>query len=462
MQNAKIKVGFGKVEITPPLDCELTGFVARQGNSCGVHDALWARALVLSDGRQKMALVTADLIGLARETIRRIRAEAARRTDIGPQQIIICTTHTHSGPVSLEGGFLGEPDLRYIAQLVEKIAEAIVIASQTLATALTSVGRSSCSLVGKNRRIAGGRTDPDIMVLRFDYDDGRRILLANYACHPVVLGPENRLVSGDYPYYLQKTLAQVYPGCESLFLNGATGDINVGHRATDSIHNSAASKRTFAEAERLGRLLAGRVIEAVETAELIIDTKLRIAGCEVELSLEEPLPTAAEYQNLQLELAAQAKELRCAAADYGSIRQAEVWSQWAGAMRHRAEAGRLAPGLTTEVAVFALGEVEFVTFPGEFFHELGQQVKQARPGRKVFIIGYCNDAIGYVAPAAAYAQGGYEIEDSYRYYGLPARLAQGAGETVVATIGRMLQMIRHEAAAADKKNLKSVSFNQIT
>ena len=57
------------------------------------------------------------------------------------------------------------------------------------------------------------------------------------------------------------------------------------------------------------------------------------------------------------------------------------------------------------------------------------------------VLGYFNGDIGYVAPESYYEENCYEVTDSYRYYGLPARLAKGAGEKVVEEILIMMKQL---------------------
>ncbi|MEM6704720.1 MAG: hypothetical protein AAF690_18515, partial [Acidobacteriota bacterium] len=45
-----LRAGAARVEITPPLGGAMYGYGARQGVSAGVHDPLYARAVVLSAG----------------------------------------------------------------------------------------------------------------------------------------------------------------------------------------------------------------------------------------------------------------------------------------------------------------------------------------------------------------------------------------------------------------------------
>ena len=48
----KLKAGFSKVDITPPVGIYLSGYILREGPSQGVHDNLYARALVLDDRKR--------------------------------------------------------------------------------------------------------------------------------------------------------------------------------------------------------------------------------------------------------------------------------------------------------------------------------------------------------------------------------------------------------------------------
>jgi neutral ceramidase len=57
-----MRVGTSKTVITPPPGTALAGFAAREGGARGVHDDLYARALVLEDDGRRLALVLCDLL----------------------------------------------------------------------------------------------------------------------------------------------------------------------------------------------------------------------------------------------------------------------------------------------------------------------------------------------------------------------------------------------------------------
>lgn len=436
--NKNLMVGTCRLMITPPFGCEMSGFVARNGLCKGIHDPLWARALIINNGHKKIALVVTDLIGIDGEILNKVRQLVSYSTDITPDSVLIAATHTHSGPAVLQKAFLGKPDPNYITMLIKNISGAILLANQSLEPVRLFVGESKCNSIGKNRLKKGGPTDPQVLVLRLENDKGIKVLIVNYACHPVVLGPDNLLITADYPYYLISSLEQVYPKAQIMFINGATGDINVGHITADSIKSSINSKRTFEEAGRLGRLLAGEVIKATETAVLQEIINIRFCGRKISLPLE-PIPSFLQLEEACAGWKRYSYELKKKQASYGEIQQAKVWAEWAEKIAGLAKANRIIPEINTELAVFSIGGVDFVSFPGEFFHEFGLKIKKIRTTRKVFIIGYCNDNIGYVAPSSVYEEGGYEVEDSYRYYGLPSRLVKDAGLQVVQLLERMLQ-----------------------
>ena len=70
--------------------------------------------------------------------------------------------------------------------------------------------------------------DPTVGVIRVDRGDGTPLaVMVNYACHPVVLGPENLEYSADYPSEMRRYLEeQMGHGVMAFFLQGAPGDIN--------------------------------------------------------------------------------------------------------------------------------------------------------------------------------------------------------------------------------------------
>src|SRR5690242_14360609 len=91
-----LEVGIGVVDVTPELKEKKPIWLAgKESNraATGVHDHLFARAVVLRADGKKIALVSVDSIGLSRPTI-----EAARARIQGFTYVLVASTHSHDSP----------------------------------------------------------------------------------------------------------------------------------------------------------------------------------------------------------------------------------------------------------------------------------------------------------------------------------------------------------------------------
>lgn len=448
----RLLLGTARAVITPPVGSELSGFAARTAPMRGVHDDLYARALAWSSGgasspASTVVLLTLDVIGLDRHVVGMIRGRITARTGIADENIAVTTTHTHGGPPVMEGRLGGHVDGTYLGFLIDTAAGAALAAVDAVGpvTARYTLGHES--QVGKNRRIAGGPMDPDVPVLRFDAPDGSvRALLVSYACHPVTLGTDNLLATADYPGYVVRTLESLYPGAHVQFVTGCCGQINTGHVAQDSVSGRGMGRRTYEECARLGRAIAGAALQASEHGAPPGGEALATAFEEhgngkvsarrrvVELPLQSaPAP---EELRTQAEIwRAEAERLERSDAPAGDVLLRHAWARWAEAT---AEDPHPAHSVAAEVMVLALGGIRLVLLPGEAFVEFGHEIKR-RAGRKALMVAaYANGNPGYIPHRSAYAQGGYEVTEAYRFYGYPAGFAPEAGELLVEEALRLV------------------------
>src|SRR5262245_33487713 len=58
------KIGAAETDITPPIGYRMAGYFSER-LATGTHDPLKAKALVLSDGKEQLALVFCDLVGMS-------------------------------------------------------------------------------------------------------------------------------------------------------------------------------------------------------------------------------------------------------------------------------------------------------------------------------------------------------------------------------------------------------------
>jgi hypothetical protein len=214
--------GLGRADITPKTGCRLVGYgKSRLGNATGVHDRLFARALVLEDEGGRWAIVANELCYLNAVSIREIREAIQRRVGIPPAHVFISAVHTHSGPHDRDASNWDRP-------LAELITDAVEAACDALQPARIGSGYGMLHGYSINRRWLDRPVDPGVAVLRVDDAEGRPLgLVTNFGCHAVVLVYDNLLISGDWPgRACAKVEEALGEGTTCLFLQGGSGDIN--------------------------------------------------------------------------------------------------------------------------------------------------------------------------------------------------------------------------------------------
>lgn len=420
-----LRAGVAQVDITPPVGIPLSGYILREGNSEGVHDHLYARALVLDDGECQAAIIICDTLALDRRFVASARASIQEATGIPGQNVMIACTHTHSGPATIFLRGCGEVDGLWLTTLRQQLVEVSQAALSSLREARVGSGRGRVTKGVHNRRVPGGPIDPELGVLRVGNDRGRMMVtLLNYACHPTCLGHGNRLISADYPGYVVEAV-QRKARAMVMFANGAEG--NVGPSIEGAfMHAEAFGSTLAAEALRILDGIAvdsqGKVVVARETLELPLqDTP----------SIEEMEQTVAENRRLLLRAqeASQPSQVKVYRAILG----------WLETTLAALNEGRVPRSVPAEVQVICLGDIALVGVAGELFVELGLAIKRDSGAAQVFICGYANGNIGYIPTRQAYSQGGYEIDEAFQYYGYPAALAPEAGEQFVETAVRLIK-----------------------
>lgn len=394
----------------------MAGFAARTDASTGIHDQLLVLALVLD----RVALVTVDCCALHEDSCAEIRDLVADLVD----DVVVTATHTHAGPC-IAPGRLGPPAPAVLSAVVRAAVSAVDQAASSVRDCTVSCAEVYGVGVAADRRHLERSIDPPLQAIRFTGDDGHVVAhLVSYPCHPVVLDASNTLISADYPHRLRTAMEDDHPGSVCLFATGAAGDINTGHSAEQSYTTQRVSSRTFEEADRIGAVLAAALRSATFEPIMInkpptLDTnpiRLPFAGTD-------PDEVAAEADGWRRELTT---------ADGGRTRLLRSWIDWA---EHRAASG------PTEwhgrVGLIRIGELSVITLPGEPFSAVAEQIRRQR-AEPTIVLGYADGVPGYFPTREDYPDGGYEVRDAHRYYGMPAPFAAGCAEQLVAAAGSLI------------------------
>ena len=268
--------------------------------SNGVHDDLFVRALVLSDGKQQVALVCLDLIGMDFTLADEIRARIRERTGI--TTTLLNCSHTHSSPFTAPWSILGLRSLSGGAgaswrnDLVAQVTNVVAQAAGDLSQANLRIGRAPAQ-VGFNRRLPTeqgivqkpnpqGAVVPWVDVLRVDGVDGKPIsILFSHAAHPVIVHGASRLISADYPGYAAAKVRQYFGGKTlAMFAQACGGNIN-----------GEPLRGGFGPAERAGAALGEAAITAASESKAIQSAGLKVAAKTLALPFQD-LPSQEECE----------------------------------------------------------------------------------------------------------------------------------------------------------------------
>ena len=409
-----LHAGAATAEITPPVGVELAGFVAREQPSIGIHDPLFARALYLENEGEQILWINADLIAFKRSAVRQLSAILSDEFNIPATNIIFSATHTHSGPPTIPLHFCGElhEEFRsYMRSFERSVCEASRNAWRRAEPVTLHGGQASCSLAVDRRGKPSAHTDHVLGALGFKGGSGKWVaVLANYPIHPVVLGHENRLISGDL---LGEAARQIEESCRTvaLFTNGACGNQNPPARGD------------FDQCASWARQLSSLAIECL-SEELGEDS---LAASKETFLVPVEQQTGKELKEELIRL----REMFQGDSNLWNTRSRLALREWAGMMMHQ----NYDP-LPMDLQVIRIGEFRFVGVAAEVFSILAAHLR-SHAGEKVQVVGYANGDIGYLCPEAAYDEGGYEVDSAFMYYGT-APIRRGAFEAVEMHLMQML------------------------
>ena len=65
-------------------------------------------------------------------------------------------------------------------------------------------------------------------------------------------------------------------------------------------------------------------------------------------------------------------------------------------------------------------------------------------GRDIFVMGYCNDVMGYIPSVTILNEGGYEGDSSQRVYGLPSKWSPEIESLIYGEIVKILNISQLE------------------
>ena len=442
-----LKVGTSRVDITPPVGMPH----ANWGSSVhqvaeGIDMPMYCNVMYLESesSKNKVVMLDFDLCSMSEEIDSMVRDAVMSNLDIPKESIRICLSHTHAGPPYGKDNLNGAGWITEGVELInpyydsfpEKISKAIDEAVRSVVDCNVSYGsgRSDINInrrpVDKSGTLFTGRNwdgpvDHSVDVIGFDTAEGNPVAtIVGYACHPHILGPENRLISPDYPGHMRKTVEEIVGG-SCLFFQGYAGnqgpvhtfvgDVEVARKAGKLLGLEASKVRMsldpFEREEKLVEIIpAGADLGIYE--DVIINEpndNLTINNAYIDLpTLNFPsYEEASEIYENAIEELKKARE----SGNQDKIKKMVSNAKRANFTRRnslRSKNGKVNIWIQT----IKIGDIVLQGLPLEPFIEYGDRIKSLNPNKKVILSGYTNCIHGYLPTAKAYEEGGYETRNT--------------------------------------------------
>ena len=422
------------VDATPPLGSAMAYDPVKRVDEL----TLRCRGIVLLGAGQPIVLCAVDWIGIANAGHDAFRAALAKAAGTVPARVAVHALHQHDAPgcdftaeeiireLGVEGYTRFNGDFHRV--VIQRAAEAIRTALP-LAQPITQIGFGEAAVkdVASNRRVertAEGRVgrmrgssckiaelralpegliDPTVSVLSFWNGEKPVAVLSAYACHPQSyyrLG----IPSPDFPGIARFIRGQDVNAALHVHFSGAGGNIAAGK------YNDGEQENRVILATRL----AAGMREAFEKTQKRPITAADLGWSSVPVSL--PIAPHLDEADLiaQLEITAP--------KGYISLADQLAWLRWSRA------------GNKIDVTCLRLGDVRMLHLPGELFVEYQLAAKAMRPDLHVMMAAYGQYGPGYIATAAAYPEGGYEVGPT------SSNVAPGAEAILLDAMKRLLEV----------------------
>jgi hypothetical protein len=422
---AEVKIGIGKKKLTPEGPIWLSGYASRTKPSDGVIHDLWAKAVVVEENsKKKVVIVTTDIIGIPHELSEIITNKVMSKWGISRSQLLLNSSHTHSGPVIWSGLSLmynlDDSNLikvvKYNLRLADAISEAVDLAMDNLQPGMIYTGTGYADFAVNRRQVTdkgiviginpGGPEDHDVPVLKFTDNNGKMIaVLFGYACHNTTLNGYE--VNGDYAGFAQAELEIRYPGAVAMFMEGCGGDQNPDPRRTVE----SAIKHGNSMSDAVQKVLSG------EMKQVRMPVRSYYTTVDLEFPPFSPERFVKELEEDNIYKKRRAKFL-FEAYDHGYDLTK---------VKYPVQAIRF----NKDFAILALG--------GEVVVDYSLRAKQQYPKENLFVAGYSNELPCYIPSARILKEGGYEADENMLYYGLPGPFRDDVEEKIFTTIKRVMR-----------------------
>ena len=437
---ANLSAGAAKAIITPPVGVPMGAFGLRQGLAQGVHDHLYARALVLDDGLSRTAVVSLDVSGITKETLHAIESRVQKLVGIPPIHLLVNSTHNHTSPdiITTVPPYLET----YTLHMADQVAGAVYEAANRLGPASAGFAWGDLPGATVNRQDRERPVDTSVGVLRIDGSDGRPLArIINWACHNLCVGGQYLLWSADFTGVACEFVEEADPGSVCLFLSGAGGDVH----PFDWWFGNTESNRmnTYDDARDLGEMLGAEAMATFQRIATERTVPLAVVSRTIPMPRHRVSWTAEaaqlQHDTLLHELGSYTGETWPEGTNIAVSATQNPEAYGNGFTQLVLARDQDKPPVPAELRGLRIGDLLIACSPGELFNELGREIKDGVGRDRTWVASYCADYIGYISTRMPHEEIADvpldEIVDQARYrrfYGTTnSPFAPEAGEDLV-------------------------------
>ncbi|MBX7257560.1 MAG: hypothetical protein K1Y02_14465 [Candidatus Hydrogenedentes bacterium] len=424
-----LEAGVAVRDITPPPGVPMWGYGDRKGPATRTLDPLYGRAVVLKSPEMTVAIATMDLGRVPMlNALNRIRDRVKAK---GIDHVVFTSSHTHGGPI------MEDEEAPHCKSIEDALGACIEDAAKNLRPVRIGIGKTSIDISHNRRKILqDGRclmmwrnekreptvpVDHEASIIKVEgYDGVPLAILVHYACHPVVLGPDNLEYTADYVGEMTRLVKQE-TGADCFFLQGGCGDINPYLDKTPRNQDGVEAMRGA------GKACADAVLKALGAIEthVVEDSALAIHEKSVEVG------TRWDFSN----------------PDVQNVLRGVYGPRFDSILK------QITPELPLPLTVLLLNrEIALAFVPGEFFVQYQLDLKTGAPVKHALLVGYANDFHAYFPTIGGAAAGGYGGTMA-TYVGV------GAGDKFITeariAAGKLAGRIRDTVEMQDFKSLET-------
>ncbi len=399
--NNQLMVGVNRVDITPEIGAYLYGYNP-DTISDSINDRLTATAIAFQYGSTCVLLISATVCLINTELSNNIRKQISKVSAIPETNIILSSTHTHSGPRTNGTTGWGDIDTEYCNKIfIPQIIKAAKGALNSLKPAKIGVGTTD-SYVGINRRqydadgiIKLGQNpwgifDKTMTVLSIKGEDDIPIAnIIHYGAHCTAAG-NNIEISRDWPGVMIDRLEK-QSGAITAFFNGAEGD--VGPRLTNG-----ATVGNIDYVMELGAVAAQDALRAYKTIKEYKSVSIDCVAEIIKLPYEPRIPLAEAEERISL--------LTNITVNTGGLKHYYLSNVIASYKAGESEKTHM----EIPQSIIRIGEVVYIPFPFEMFSEMSIRLRHYSPYTHTLCLSNTNGSNGYLPSQDQICRGGYEIE----------------------------------------------------